>query len=131
MKFEHFALNTPDARAVTRWYVENLGLRIARQMDAAPYTAFLADDTGRLIVELYTRTDAAIPDYAAAHPLCFHLAFVSGDNDTIRAKLVAAGADKGYEETTPDGSRLLMMRDPWGIPLQFCHRTKPFGPVAG
>ncbi len=133
MKFEHFALNVPDARATARWYVDNLGLRVARQMDAAPYTSFLADDTGRVIVEFYTRTDAVIPDYAAAHPLCFHIAFVSENNEVIRTKLVLAGADKGYEEILPDGSRLMMLRDPWGIPLQFCHRAKPFGvvPVRG
>ena len=26
----------------------------------------------------------------------------------------------------PDGSRLTMMRDPWGLPLQLCQRAKPF-----
>ena len=130
MKFEHFALNVPDARAMARWYIDHLGLRIARQMEVAPYTSFLADDTGRVIMEIYTRTDAVIPDYASANPLCFHVAFVSEDNDVIRAKLVAAGADKGFEDTMPDGSRLMMLRDPWGIPIQFCRRAKPFGAVS-
>lgn len=129
MKFEHFAINTKDARAVTRWYVDNLGLRIARQMEAPPYTAFLADETGRVFIEIYTRTDAAVPDYEHTHPLCFHIAFVSENNEAIRARLIAAGADRGTEETTPDGSKLLMMRDPWGVPLQFCQRTKPFTSV--
>jgi glyoxylase I family protein len=129
MKFEHFAINTADARAVTRWYVEHLGLKIARQMDVAPYTAFLADETGRTIIEIYARTDAVVPDYAAVNPLVFHIAFVSTDNDAIRARLVAAGADRGQEDILPDGTKLLMMRDPWGVPLQFCHRAKPFGHV--
>ena len=126
MKFEHFALNTSDARAVVRWYVQHLGLRIARQMEIPPYTAFLADATGRVVVEFYSRTDAIVPDYGAAQPLCFHIAFVSENNDEIRARLATAGANEGTEETLPDGSKLLMMRDPWGVPIQFCHRARPF-----
>jgi glyoxylase I family protein len=29
-------------------------------------------------------------------------------------------------EETPDGSSLVMMRDPWGVALQFCQRSRPF-----
>ena len=126
MKFEHFALNVADARAIVRWYCEHLGMTVARSRDDAPFTHFLADDTGRVIVEFYTNPAAAIPDYAAAHPLCFHIAFVASDTRATRAMLEKAGAKLFIEETTPDGSLLLMMRDPWGIPLQFCQRTKPF-----
>ena len=130
MKFEHFAINTTDARAATRWYVEHLGLRIARQMVAPPYTAFLADETGRVMIEIYTRTDAAVLNFPETNPLSFHIAFVSEDNDRMLVKLTAAGAVRGFEDVLPDGSRLQMMRDPWGVALQFCHRSKPFGAVA-
>lgn len=126
MKFEHFALNVPDARAVVRWYVDHLGMKIARAREEPPYTHFLTDETGRVVVEVYTNPAAAVPDYAAAHPLCFHIAFVSTDARATSAKLKAAGATLFIEETTPDGSLLIMMRDPWGVPLQFCQRTKPF-----
>lgn len=129
MKFEHFAINTNDARATTRWYVENLGLRIARQMDAPPYTAFLADETGRVMIEIYTRTDAPVLNFPETNPLSFHIAFVSTNNDEILAKLTNAGAVRSFEDVLPDGSRLLMMRDPWGVSLQFCHRAKPFTAV--
>ena len=30
MKFEHFALNVEDARASALWYLNHLGLKIAR-----------------------------------------------------------------------------------------------------
>ena len=79
MKFEHFALNIPDTRATSQWYVANLGLRVARQMAEDPYTTFLADDSGRIIIEFYSNKAAIFPDYASSHPLCFHIAFVSGD----------------------------------------------------
>jgi glyoxylase I family protein len=125
MKFEHFAINVPDARAQAKWYVENLGLNIARRREDAPYTHFLADETGRVIVELYTNPTAAIPDYKSRHPLEFHIAFVAADARAERARLEKAGATFFVEET-PDGSILIMMRDPWGVPLQFCQRSKPF-----
>ena len=125
MKFEHFAINVPDARAQAKWYVENLGLKIARRREDAPYTHFLADETGRVIVELYTNPSAAIADYKSRHPLEFHIAFVATDARAERARLEKAGATFFVEET-PDGSVLIMMRDPWGVPLQFCQRSKPF-----
>jgi glyoxylase I family protein len=126
MKFEHFALNVPDARASVQWYVQNLGFRIARQRADAPYTTFLADDTGRIIMEFYSNTAAAYPDHKAAHPLSFHWALVAEDPVAERARLVAAGATPAYEETLPDGSLLVMVRDPWGVPIQLVKRVTPF-----
>jgi len=126
MKFEHFALNVPEVRAMADWYVTHLGFRIVRQRDDAPFTRFLADESGRVVVELYTNPAATIPAYAAQHPLVFHFAVVSGDVAADRARLVKAGATVYAEEVLPDGSRLMMLRDPWGVPLQLCQRAKPF-----
>ena len=39
---------------------------------------------------------------------------------------MAAGATPAYEETLPDGSFLIMVRDPWGMPLQLVRRVTPF-----
>jgi catechol 2,3-dioxygenase-like lactoylglutathione lyase family enzyme len=125
MKFEHFALNVSDVRAQAAWWVQNLGLSIVRKLENAPYTHFLADETGRVIVELYSNPAAAMPDYAQQHPLVFHVAFVSKDTVADRARLEKAGATFVTEDK-PDGSSLLMMRDPWGVSLQFCQRAKPF-----
>jgi glyoxylase I family protein len=125
MKFEHFALNVPDARAQAAWWVQHLGLTVARKREDAPYTHFLADETGRVIVELYSNPAAPYPAYAQQHQLVFHVAFVSTDTQADRARLEQAGATFIVEET-PDGSSLLMMRDPWGVALQFCRRAKPF-----
>jgi catechol 2,3-dioxygenase-like lactoylglutathione lyase family enzyme len=126
VKFEHFALNVPDARAMAAWYVEHLGFQIARRREDAPYTHFLADGTGRVTVEIYSNPAAPIPDYAAAHPLCFHFAVFTSDAHADRTRLVAAGATLFLEEPQPDGSLLIMLRDPWGVPLQLCQRAKPF-----
>ena len=126
MKFEHFALNVPDAVATAKWYVTHLGMRVARTRSDAPFTSFLADDTGRVIFEVYSNPAAPYPAYKAAHPLCFHVAFVADDPSAVSARLVAAGATPAYEETLPDGSFLIMVRDPWGIPLQLVRRVTPF-----
>ena len=126
MKFEHFALNVPDARAAVQWYTTHLGMRIARTRADAPYTTFLADETGRVILELYSNPAAPYTDFGASHPLCFHVAFVSADPGATRTTLLAAGARPAYEESLPDGSFLIMLRDPWGIPLQLVRRMTPF-----
>lgn len=126
MKFEHFALNVPDVHAQVAWYVQHLGFTIARQRADPPYMTFLADDTGRVIVELYSNPRAAYPNYADAHPLLFHLALVAPDAGAERARLEQAGATFCSEDTLPDGSRLMMLRDPWGVPLQLCQRAQPF-----
>lgn len=126
MNFEHFALNVPDARAHARWYVEHLGFSVARALAAAPFTHFLADGTGRTIVELYSNPAAPYPDYAATHPLVFHLALVAADARAERARLERAGATLFREDPQPDGSILILLRDPWGVPLQLCQRAVPF-----
>ncbi len=126
MKFEHFALNVPDARAHAQWLVTHLGLTVARKNEAVPYMHFLSDETGRVVVELYSNPGAIVPDYKTQHPLVFHFALVSTDTVADRARLEKAGATFFGEDALPDGSRLLMMRDPWGLALQFCHRKAPF-----
>lgn len=126
MKFEHFALNVPAAPAHARWYVDLLGFRIARARPDAPHTHFLADDTGRVCLELYSNPAAPYPDYAHMPPLVFHLAVVADDARAERHRLERAGATLVTEEPQPDGSLLIMLRDPWGVPLQLCQRTRPF-----
>jgi len=68
-----------DARAVAAWYVNPLGFSVAQRRKESPFTHFLDDDTGRVIVEFYFNPAAPVPDYAAAHPLCFHLVVVAAD----------------------------------------------------
>lgn len=126
MKFEHFALNVPDAAAQAKWYVQQLGFTIARKRDDAPFTHFLADETGRTVVELYTNPTATIPHYGSQHPLSFHIAVVAADAKAERSRLERAGATLFAEEPLADGTLLIMLRDPWGVALQLCQRTKPF-----
>jgi glyoxylase I family protein len=126
MKFEHFALNVRDARNVAAWYADHLGLAVLRSQTSEPHTHFLADETGRVVVEFYTNRAATIPDYEQAHPLSFHVGFVATDARATQRRLELAGAKLYKEDQLPDGSILIMMRDPWHLPLQLCQRAKPF-----
>ena len=123
LNIEHFACNVSDPVAMAAWYVQHLGMRVLRQNPAPPHIHFLADASGRVVMEIYSNAADPVPDYRAMHPMRFHLAFAAPDPDQARAALVAAGATFVDEQTQPDGSRLLMLRDPWGLPLQLCKRT--------
>jgi catechol 2,3-dioxygenase-like lactoylglutathione lyase family enzyme len=125
MRFEHCAINVPDPASMAHWYVEHLRMTIVRAIDGPPHTHFLADATGRTVVEIYNNPKDAVPVYAGQHPLRFHLAFAVDDPELLKSALIAAGASF-FEEARPDpGSLLIMLRDPWGIPLQLCRRSDP------
>jgi glyoxylase I family protein len=125
MLFEHMALNVNDVRSVAAWYVAQLGLQVVRSRPDAPYTHFLADDTGRVFLELYSNPTDPVPDYRTQHPLRLHLAFAVTDARAERTRLEQAGATLAVEEPQSDGSLLIMMRDPWGVPVQLCQRMRP------
>src|SRR6185437_13148090 len=125
LNLEHVALNVADPAAMAAWYVKNLGMRIVRQSAVAPYIHFLADAAGRSVIDVYSNDADPFPDYASMHPLRLHVAFATSDPDGSRAALEAAGATFVDEMTRDDGTRLVMLRDPWGLALQLCKRPEP------
>ncbi|MEX0720974.1 MAG: VOC family protein [Balneolaceae bacterium] len=125
MKIEHFAINVENPPAMVDWYVENLGLEIIRQMNEAPHTTFLADESGRVMLEIYTNPPGEVPDYPNMNPLIVHLAFVSENPASDKERLISAGATVVTDEHLKDNSHLIMMRDPWGFCIQLCKRGKP------
>lgn len=125
MKIEHVAFNVADPVAVAAWYGEHLGLRIVRHLPVPTQTHFLADDAGETVIEIYCNQPDSVPDYAAMDPLLFHLAFTSDSPAADSARLIAAGATAVDELKFPDGTHLVMLRDPWGLALQLCKRAVP------
>jgi len=130
LNVEHIAWNVSEPAAMAAWYVEHLGMRVVRRVATPPYIHFLADANGRVVIEIYCNPVDPVPDYASMHPLRLHLAFAAPDPDAARAALVAAGATFVDEQSLADGSRLLMLRDPWGLALQLCKRATPLLPSA-
>ena len=125
MEFEHFALNVSDPVTMASWYVEHCGMRVVHSMEQAPYAHFLADEGGRIVMEIYSNPAAPIPDYRTQHPLRFHIAFAEPDLVAVKERLVAAGALLVEENTLDDGSHMIILRDPWGVPLQLWKRSTP------
>jgi len=128
LKIEHVAWNVADAVSMAAWYVEHLGMRVVRKIDAPPHVHFLADAGGVVVLEIYSNPADQVPAYATMHPLRFHLAFAADDPDAAMSALLHAGATFVEAQTLADGSRLLMLRDPWGLALQVCRRAQPLLP---
>ena len=128
MKIEHVAFNVADPVAIAAWYCEHLGLKIARHIPSPSQTHFLADDAGETVLEIYSNPPDQVPDYRSMDPLIFHLAFVSTSPDIDSARLIAAGSSCVEHLRLPDGSHLVMLRDPWGLALQLCKRARPLLP---
>lgn len=126
MKIEHIAFNVEDPLAMGRWYVEHLGLKVKRRTVDAPYGHFLADDSGTVMIEIYGNKSAPLPDYRSMNPAELHLAFVSKDLASDIRRLTAAGATQvGEIDTAANGDQIAMLRDPWGLAIQFVKRATP------
>jgi catechol 2,3-dioxygenase-like lactoylglutathione lyase family enzyme len=123
MKVEHTAYQVADPVGVAKWYVQHLGMTVKRSQDESPFVHFLADDGDAVMLEFYKNPSVEVPDYRELHPLVFHLAFRTDDVAKTRARLLEAGATSEGEITvTPAGDELVMLRDPWGLPLQLLKR---------
>lgn len=125
MKLEHVAVNVSDPLSMAAWYTKHLGLEVVRSLATPPYTHFLRDSGGSMMIEIYKNPPDQVPDYGKMNPLLLHLAFVSEDTEREKSRLVEAGATLVQDETLADGSRLVMLRDPWGLSVQLCKRAKP------
>jgi len=126
MYIEHIAFALPDPTVGAAWYVEHLGCTVVRSSAQPPYAHFLLPPGGGVLIELFN--DPAVPDadYGRVHPFQAHLAFHADDPDAVRTRLVEAGAVP-EEGTILAGARdhYVMLRDPWGVPLQLVRRAEP------
>jgi len=126
VRLEHVGLNVAEPVKAAQWYVENLGMKIVREGPAPVHARFLADAGDNMMLELYHNPPDAVPSYTSMDPLLLHVAFMVDDVDAIRSKLIAAGATAvGEVTTTLAGDKLAMLRDPWGLAIQFVRRADP------
>jgi len=125
LPFEHLALNVADPVAVAAWYVEHLGMEVVKRGDPPVHMHFLADAGRKALIELYCNASAPTDAYAGMAPAQLHVAFSSSDPDADAERLVAVGAVRVDDVRYPDGSYLVMLRDPWGLPIQLARRGTP------
>ena len=123
MKIEHLGFNVADPIAIADWYSKHCGLPVVRQFPGPAQTHFLADSDST-VLEIYNNPADRVPDYRNMDPLLFHLALASSDPEADSKRLIAAGAVQVDEIKMPDGSHLIMLRDPWGLALQLCKRSR-------
>ena len=117
MQLEHVAIEVADPEALKAWWTAHLGMRLS-----AANPAFLVDDTGRGVLEVYrSENTPAAPDYATRDPSTFHIAFWADDVEREAARLEAAGAVR-VETIHRPGFDMVMLRDPFGLCVQLCHR---------
>jgi catechol-2,3-dioxygenase len=125
MKIEHMALNVENPLAMSTWYTEYIGMQVVSQLSNAPFTTFLSDDSGRVLIEIYRKPADNVPVYKNMDPLQLHLAFVSVHPKEDADKLIQVGASWVKEDKFADGTHLVMLRDPWGLAIQLCKRAVP------
>ncbi|MBN2271621.1 MAG: VOC family protein [Sedimentisphaerales bacterium] len=126
IRLEHVAINVPDPIAMTEWYCDNLGMKVKREGPPPVNMRFISDAGGNMMLELYNNPEGKVPDYKSMDPLSLHIAFHVDDVPAVRRRLLAAGATAHNDvETTPAGDVITMLRDPWGVPIQFLTRAEP------
>ena len=120
MKLEHVAIDVADPEAFKAWWCKNLGFRVSTN------PGFIMDDTGTMGLEVYrTGETPAAPDYASMNAMTFHVAFVSDDVKADVDRLVAAGAKLEQLKLDSPAFHMAILRDPWGVAVQLCHRQNP------
>lgn len=79
-----------------------------------------------MMMELYHNSAYPLLDLSSIHHLSLHIAFLVDDVRALRDTLIAGGA-KLVEDirVTNVGDQVLMLRDPWGVPIQFIKRAEP------
>jgi glyoxylase I family protein len=123
---EHFAMNVADSRAKAKWYTDNLGMVVVRDGKAPTYGMFVGDAGKHMMYELYQQTQYPAVDFNTISHMSIHVAFMVDDVQTAKDALIKAGAKLVDDVTkTPAGDFVLMLRDPWGQPIQFVKRATP------
>jgi len=126
---EHFATNTTDSRAKAKWYADNLGMDILRQGGLPDYGTFVADSGKDMMLELYQKKEFPFIDYNKINPVSIHLAFVVNNVGVYKKKLLNGGAKLVNDiPKSASGDKVLVMRDPWGFPIQLIQRAVPLLP---
>ena len=126
MQIEHFGYAVDEPAKSAEWYGKHLGFTVKRGTDEPVPVRFLADATGRVMLEIYNNPQVKAPDSQSMDPLLMHIAFCCDDVPATAERLVAAGATLiSGPEVLDSGDCLAMLRDPWGLALQLAKRADP------
>jgi uncharacterized glyoxalase superfamily protein PhnB len=125
-RLEHFELNIPDPPGMVKWYVQNLEMNVMRQGGPPVYGSFVADAGGNMMMELQRNDAHPVLDSSTLQHLSVHVAFLVGNVRATRDSLIEAGASLVEQmRETGGGDQILVLRDPWGLPIQIIRRSAP------
>jgi catechol 2,3-dioxygenase-like lactoylglutathione lyase family enzyme len=120
---EHLALNVAESRTRAQWYKDYCGMVIVRESPPPVSRVFIADAGKNMMFELYQQQEYPVIDFTTISHMSIHIAFMVDDIQAAKSTLVAAGAKVVDDVTkTASGDFVLMLRDPWGLPIQFVKR---------
>jgi catechol 2,3-dioxygenase-like lactoylglutathione lyase family enzyme len=123
INFEHIALLLPDAEKATEWYCSNLDMKIVNKGTGS---IFVTDKAKNIMFEFLINHGVKPLNFKEINALSMHIAFHVRDAEKLKKKLVESGASIESELTTTDsGDKIMILRDPWGVPLQFVERKNP------
>lgn len=122
---EHLAVNTTDSRARSMWYRNNLGFVVIRDATAALFAVFSSDAGEHLMFELYQFPQYPFVDLQKLNPFSMHVAFATNDVANAKECLAKGGASFVEFHNTVQGDSVLVLRDPWGMPIHIVKRVKP------
>jgi len=131
-RFEHIAFNVSDPIAIGNWYADNLGMKIMRSGPPPISATFLADSSMHMMIELFHNSEYPLFESSKTHHMSIHLAFVTPDIGKTQLNLLKAGASIADSlRKTASGDQVLVLRDPWGLAIQFVQRVKPMLAFSG
>lgn len=123
LRLDHIALQHPQPEAASAWLCLHFGLRVHRVSTSASRARFLRCPGTGVMLEIYRQPEIVVPDYSAMPPAVLHLAFYADDIVAETARLLAAGAGSaGAPGRNSAGDEFMMLRDPWGVPIQLVRR---------
>ena len=123
MQIEHLAINAERAEEMVAWYRDFCQMPIWREGHGDVYVGFLGVPPS--LMEIYNNPEKPYLLPGDIDPATIHVAFQSTDLAGDRDRLVAAGATLLEGEPSENGHGLLMLRCPFGLPIQLCKRAVP------
>lgn len=123
MRIEHLAFNVRGAAAMVEWYSKHLHMPIHVVNTEPIYVAFFGETPS--VLEVYDNPDEDALDFKTIPPAAFHLAFYSDDLEEDSTRLCSHGATQLDGAPDKNGYGLMMLRCPWGLPIQLCRRKEP------
>lgn len=124
MKIEHVALIVKDPVGMAKWYCQNLGFTIIKEMNISPFAHFIVDESNNILLEIYNPGNIKIPNYKKQDPIIFHIAFLVKNVEKEQKRLISAGASLVSATTTLSTKDVVaMLKDPWGLSFQLVKRN--------